>query len=127
MKKEFALKIFEGFSIERWNDMIRPFDLVQMDKDAERLFVAYIIGKYEEQNGVKIDWEWMMYASLFELLRKIALCDIKSPVQRLIREEYPAEYEEHVNTLKLLTLNTFNKISFKLFLQIKGLKINIIL
>ena len=92
MKKEFALKIFEGFSIERWNDMVRPFDLVQMDKDAERLFVAYIIGKYEEQNGVKIDWEWMMYASLFELLRKIALCDIKSPVQRLIREEYPAEY-----------------------------------
>ena len=91
MKKEFALKIFEGFSIERWNDMVRPFDLVQMDKDAERLFVAYIIGKYEEQNGVKIDWEWMMYASLFELLRKIALCDIKSPVQRLIREEYPAE------------------------------------
>ena len=57
MKKEFALKIFEGFSIERWNDMVRPFDLVQMDKDAERLFVAYIIGKYEEQNGVKIDWE----------------------------------------------------------------------
>ena len=92
VKKEFALKIFEGFSIERWNDMIRPFDLVQMDKDAERLFVAYIIGKYEEQNGVKIDWEWMMYASVFELLRKIALCDIKSPVQRLIREEYPAEY-----------------------------------
>ncbi len=63
-----------------------------MDKDAERLFVAYIIGKFEEERGVKIDWEWMMYASVFELLRKIALCDIKSPVQRLIREEYPAEY-----------------------------------
>ncbi|MBP5451089.1 MAG: HD domain-containing protein, partial [Treponema sp.] len=92
MNKSFALKIFEGFSIERWNDLVRPFDLVEMDKDAEKMVLAYIIGKYEENRGVEIDWEWMIYASLFELLRKIALCDIKSPVQRLIREEYPEEY-----------------------------------
>ncbi len=92
MKKDFALKIFEGFSIERWNDLVRPFSVVEMDKDAEKMIVAYIIGKYEEERGVSIDWDWMIYASLFDLLRKIALCDIKSPVQRMIREEYPAEY-----------------------------------
>lgn len=92
MKKELALKIFEGFSIERWNDLVRPFDVVEMDKDAEKMVLAYIIGKFEENRGVKIDWNWMIYASLFDLLRKIALCDIKSPVQRLIRNEYPQEY-----------------------------------
>ncbi|MFA6937256.1 MAG: HD domain-containing protein [Treponema sp.] len=92
MKKELALKIFEGFSIERWNDLVRPFEVVEMDKDAEKMVLAYIIGKYEENKGVKVDWEWMIYASLFDLLRKIALCDIKSPVQRLIRNEYPQEY-----------------------------------
>ncbi len=92
MKKDFALKIFEGFSIERWNDLVRPFSVVEMDKDAEKMIVAYIIGKYEEERGVTIDWDWMIYASLFDLLKKIALCDIKSPVQRMIREEYPAEY-----------------------------------
>lgn len=92
MNKELALKIFEGFSIERWNDLIRPFEVVEMDKDAEKMVLAYIIGKYEENKGVKVDWEWMIYASLFDLLRKIALCDIKSPVQRLIRNEYPTEY-----------------------------------
>lgn len=92
MKKELALKIFEGFSIERWNDLVRPFEVVEMDKDAEKMVLAYIIGKYEENKGVKVDWEWMIYASLFDLLRKIALCDIKSPVQRLIRNEYPTEY-----------------------------------
>ncbi len=92
MKKELALKIFEGFSIERWNDLVRPFEVVEMDKDAEKMVLAYIIGKYEENRGVKVDWKWMIYASLFDLLRKIALCDIKSPVQRLIRNEYPAEY-----------------------------------
>ena len=86
MKKDFILKIFEGFSIVRWND------LVEMDKDAEKLVVAYIIGKFEEHRGVKIDWEWMIYASLFDLLRKISLCDIKSPVQRLIKTQYPDEF-----------------------------------
>ncbi len=92
MNKQFALKIFEGFSIERWNDLVRPFDLVEMDKDAEKMVLAYIIVKYEESRGIPIDWEWMIYASLFDLLRKIALCDIKSPVQRLIKEEYPEEF-----------------------------------
>lgn len=92
MDKEFALKIFEGFSIERWNDLVRPFSVVEMDKSAEKMVVAYIIGKYEENRGQKIDWEWMIYASLFDLLRKIALCDIKSPVERLLKKQYPNEY-----------------------------------
>lgn len=92
MKKEFILKIFEAFSIERWNDLVRPFELIEMDKHAEKLVVAYIIAKYEESAGRKIDWEWLIYASLFDLLRKIQVCDIKSPVQTLIKNEYPAEY-----------------------------------
>ena len=98
MKKELALKIFEGFSIERWNDLVRPFEVVEMDKDAEKMVLAYIIGKYEENKGVKVDWEWMIYASLFDLLRKIALCDIKSPVQRLIRNEYPDRKSTRLNS-----------------------------
>ena len=94
MKKDFVLKIFEGFSIERWNDLVRPFDLVEMDKAAEKMVLAYIIGKYEENRGADVDWEWMIYAGLFDLLKKIALCDIKSPVQRLIHAEYPEEYKK---------------------------------
>ncbi len=92
MNKDFVLKIFEGFSIERWNDLVRPFEIIEMDKHAEKIVVAYIIAKYEENLGAKIDWEWLIYASLFDLLRKIQLCDIKSPVQTLIKNEYPEEY-----------------------------------
>ena len=51
MEKDFAIKIFEGFSIQRWNDLVRPFDLVEMDKAAEKMIIAYIIGKYEEKKG----------------------------------------------------------------------------
>ena len=92
MEKALALKIFEGFSIQRWNDLVRPFDLVEMDKAAEKMVLAYIIGKYEENNGHKIDWYWMIYASLFDLLRKIALCDIKAPVQQMLKKEFPDEF-----------------------------------
>ena len=92
LNKNFILRLFEGFSIQRWTDLVRPFELVEMDKAAERMVVAYIIGKYEEQAGKKVEWSWMIYASIFELLKKIALCDIKSPVQRMIKNQFPKEY-----------------------------------
>ena len=92
MEKKFAHKIFEGFSIQRWNDLIRPFDMVEMDKAAEKMVLAYIIGKFEKNKGNKIDWIWIIYASLFDLLKKIALCDIKAPIQQMLKKEYPEEY-----------------------------------
>ncbi|MCR5436518.1 MAG: HD domain-containing protein [Treponema sp.] len=92
MEKNLVLKIFEGFSIQRWNDLVRPFDLVEMDKAAEKMVIAYIIGKFEENKGNKVDWNWMIYASLFDLLKKIALCDIKAPVQQKLKKEFPLEY-----------------------------------
>lgn len=92
MNKNLALRIFEGFSIQRWNDMVRPFDMVEMDKAAEKMVIAYVLGKYEENKGHFIDWNWMIYASLFDLLKKISLCDIKAPVQQMLKKEFPQEF-----------------------------------
>ena len=94
ISKKLVLKLFEAFSIERWNDFIRPFEMIEMDKSAEKMVLAYIIGKFEENVGNPVDWDWMIYASFFDLLKKIALCDIKSPVQRMIKNEYPEEYKK---------------------------------
>ena len=92
LTQKFALKIFEGFSIQRWTDLIRPFDIVEMDKAGEKMVLAYIIGKCEEQEGVFVDWTWMIYASLFDILKKIALCDIKAPIQQILKKDYASEY-----------------------------------
>lgn len=92
INKDFILRIFEGFSIQRWNDLARPFDLVEMDKAGEKAVLSYLIGKYEEAKGVFIDWQWIAYATLFDLLKKIALCDIKAPVQQILKKEFTAEY-----------------------------------
>ena len=67
LTKKLVLKLFEAFSIERWNDFIRPFEMIEMDKSAEKMVLAYIIGKFEENQGKKINWDWMIYASFFDL------------------------------------------------------------
>ena len=55
ISQKLALKIFEGFSIQRWTDLVRPFDMVEMDKAAEKMVLAYIIGKFEEERGEAVD------------------------------------------------------------------------
>lgn len=90
--KQLVLKLFEGFSIERWTDLVRPFELIETDKSGEKMVIAYLLAKFEENKGHVIDWDYLMYASLFEFLKKIALCDIKSPLLRRIKNEYPQEY-----------------------------------
>ena len=44
IQTKLVLKLFEAFSIERWNDLVRPFDMIEMDKSGERMVLAYIIG-----------------------------------------------------------------------------------
>lgn len=77
--------LFEAFSIERWNDLIRPFRPVEMDHAAEKMFFVFIIGKHEEKKGKDVNWSYLITHSLFALLRKIALSDIKAPIEHRIR------------------------------------------
>ena len=92
--KNFVLTLFDAFSIERWNDLVRPFKPMEMDKASEKMFLAFIIGKYEQKCGKKINWNKIINYSVFALLQKIALSDIKAPIQYLIRTSYPEEYKK---------------------------------
>lgn len=91
VSKDFILKFFEAFSIQRWNDFIRPIELNEMDRASEKMFIAFFLGKREEKDGHRIDWASIIDASIYEVLRRIMLSDIKSPVQRMIREKFPQE------------------------------------
>ncbi len=94
INRSLALKLFEGFSVQRWNDWPRSFDLNEMDKSSHKMLTAYIIGKIEEERGVAIDWTKIIYGGFFEFLKKIALSDIKASVHRMIKEQYPEELKE---------------------------------
>jgi putative hydrolase of HD superfamily len=93
ISRSLALKLFEGFFIQRWNDFPRPINLTEMDKSSHKMLVAYLLGKIEEEVGNEIEWEKVILGSLFELLKKIALSDIKAPVHRRIKEKYPEEFK----------------------------------
>jgi len=84
ISRELVETFFSGFSIERWNDKLRPIPLLQMDKHAHKLIIAWIIGKYEEKNGNYVNWNDIIRGGIFELLRRIIISDIQSPVFREI-------------------------------------------
>lgn len=94
LKRSLLLHLFEAFNIQRWNDRIRPLDLTEMEKNAHKMVIAYCLGKHEEQIGKTIDWDKIIKGGIFELLRRIAIADMKSTVYRKIKVEYSDVYKE---------------------------------
>ena len=84
----FALlqELFRAFHIQRWNDRLRPMELIEMDKHAHKMIIAYCLGKYEESKGNKVNWIEIINGGIYELLRRIIISDIKSPIYNEIRK-----------------------------------------
>ena len=67
IRKGFILKLFDGANIQRWNDKIRPVELTELDKQAHKMIIAYVLGKYEENNS-DFNWIDIIEGSIFEYL-----------------------------------------------------------
>ena len=89
LRKALVMRLFDGFFIQRWNDQVRPIELVEMDKHAHKMAIAYCLARYEEAEGQAVDWHNLVRGGLFELLRRIVVADIKSPIYRKIRKQRP--------------------------------------
>jgi len=85
LRKSLILRLFDAFSIQRWNDKIRPVELTEMDKNAHKMVIAFCLAKYEEDSGTMVNWTNIIKGGIFELLRRVVLSDIKSPVYRSIK------------------------------------------
>lgn len=79
-------EIFRAFHIQRWNDRIRPMELIEMDKHAHKMIIAYALGKYEEARNKEVDWAYIIRNGVYEMLRRIIISDIKSPIYREIKK-----------------------------------------
>ncbi|MCL2798668.1 MAG: HD domain-containing protein [Endomicrobia bacterium] len=78
--KELIVRIFSAANILRWNDHIRPFDFFELDKQAHKMIIAYIVAKFEEGEGRKIDWTKLIEGGIFEFFQRIMLTDLKPEV-----------------------------------------------
>jgi len=81
-------ELFRGFTVQRWNDKIRPVEFVELDKHAHKMLIAYCMGKYEEMEGKTVNWNNIIKGGIYELLRRIVISDIKSPIYNKIKDDY---------------------------------------
>jgi putative hydrolase of HD superfamily len=81
-------RIFSASNIERWNDHPRPIQFTEMAKQAHKMIIAYVIARTEEDRGRAVGWERLIEGSIFELLHRVVLTDIKPPVfHRMMAEQ----------------------------------------
>ncbi len=104
LNTKLANELFRAFYIERWNEKVRNMPFTEMDKHSHKLVIVYCIGKYEEKN-TKIDWNCVLKDAIFELLRRIATSDIKSPIFQKIKNN-----KEVFRKLNEYIFNKYDKI-----------------
>lgn len=88
IRKPFLLKIFEAADMQRWNDKIRPVELRELDKQAHKMIVAYVLGKFEEEkNNKDFDWTNVIEGGIFEFLQRLIVTDLKPQLFYKIKED----------------------------------------
>lgn len=98
MIEKLIERFFEAASMQRWNDHIRPVELTELDKQAHKIVIAYVIAKIEEDRNEEININWinLIEGLIFEFLYRLVLTDIKPPVFHRMLAERREELNSHV-------------------------------
>ncbi|MBF0506632.1 MAG: HD domain-containing protein [Nitrospirae bacterium] len=86
IRKSLLLKIFDAANMQRWNDKIRPVELRELDKQAHKMMIAYLIGKFEEGH-IGFDWIDIIEGGIFEFLQRLIITDLKPQIFYKIKED----------------------------------------
>ena len=78
---------FDSANMHRWNDHLRPVDLTEMDKQAHKAAISWLLGKFEEKAGHKVDWRKLISHQMFSFLQRAVLTDLKPQVFYKIAED----------------------------------------
>ncbi len=92
IRKALILKIHDAASMQRWNDKIRPVELRELDKQAHKMVIAFMLGKFEEENP-EFNWIDVIEGGLFEFLQRIIVTDLKPQIFHRIKEDQD-KYEQ---------------------------------
>jgi len=86
IRKALILKIFDAAYMQRWNDKVRPVELVELDKQAHKMVIAFFLGKFEEATP-GFSWIEVIEGGIFELLQRLVITDLKPPIFYKIKED----------------------------------------
>jgi putative hydrolase of HD superfamily len=91
IRKPLLLKIYDAASMQRWNDKIRPVELIELDKQAHKMIIAYVLAKYEGSD--RFSWSRLIEGGIFEFLHRLVLTDLKPQIFYMIKEDR-AKYDQ---------------------------------
>ncbi|MCB9482280.1 MAG: HD domain-containing protein [Desulfobacteraceae bacterium] len=95
--EKIITRFFDAANIQRWNDHVRPVELTELDKQAHKAVISYILAKMEEDaRNAEIDWIKLIEGSIFEFLHRVILTDIKPMVFHKLMQEKGKELNSWV-------------------------------
>ena len=69
IRKGLIDRLYEAASIQRWNDHVRPVEFTELDKQAHKMIIAYVVGKMEEyERQAAVDWRLLIEGGIFEFM-----------------------------------------------------------
>jgi len=95
IRKSLLQFVFAGSSMKRWNDKLRPVELLEIDKQAHKMIVAwtlFILNKDDLAPQEQLDLgQTIVEGGLFEYFYRLVITDIKPPIFYQIKAN-PAHY-----------------------------------
>lgn len=90
VRKSLLELIFSGSFMKRWNDKLRPMELVEVDKQAHKMIVAWLLMVVNSE-GMSTDerralGDEIAEGGLFDYLYRLVITDIKPPVFYRIKD-----------------------------------------
>ncbi|QJB55381.1 HD domain-containing protein [Pseudodesulfovibrio sp. zrk46] len=100
IRKSLLELLFSGAFMKRWNDKLRPMELVEVDKQAHKMIVAWLLFLLNSRDmdvaRKRALGESIVEGGLFDYLYRLVITDIKPPVFYRIKEN-PDDYRTLTN------------------------------
>ncbi len=72
--KDLLIELFQTAEMRRWNDKLCPVPLTELDKQAHKMAIGYVLGKFAERDG-GFSWIELIEGGLFEYFERLTLTD----------------------------------------------------
>lgn len=91
-------RLFSAASIQRWNDHVRPVPLTELDKQAHKAIIMFLLAKFEEdrRGPGTVDWLFLVDGLIFEFLPRVVLTDLKAPFFHRLMNTHGEKVNRHV-------------------------------
>ncbi|MDD5402478.1 MAG: HD domain-containing protein [Dehalococcoidales bacterium] len=84
--KKLVMQLFKAASMQRWNDKVRPVEFCELDKQAHKMIIAYMLARLEEKH-TEINWTEIIEGGIFELLQRTVLTDLRPQIFHRIKAD----------------------------------------